>query len=99
MLSLNSVMYLSKAQTCWAYIYVSCYLIYLSPSPGCGWEVVCWTILCEVVSSLYGFYISYMVLGAWLGFLVPRHLHMSHVFPLGTRVITVGIRAEFYTRQ
>src|SRR3954471_22717211 len=46
-----SAMYLSRARYCQVYRHVSFYLFYLCLRPGCGWEVVCWIVLCNVVSS------------------------------------------------
>src|SRR4051812_14891685 len=70
-------MCLSRCRDCRVYSHVRFYPNYLCLRPGCGWEVVCWTVLCDVVSSLM--WVSYLVhgSGAQLGFPVPRHLHLT----------------------
>src|SRR3954463_4493236 len=74
-------MYLSRARDCRVYSHVRL-LLHLSVSDRVAAERWCAGLFCVLLSHhLCGFCISYAVLGAQLGFSVPRHLHMTSRVP------------------
>src|SRR4051812_28222504 len=69
-------MYLSRARDYWVYRHARFYLIYLCLRPGCGWERVCWAVLCVVVSSFM--WVLYLVRGIGVPVGVSRATSPSH---------------------